>query len=70
MEAFWVLREKYDAMNFPNISFEESLTHSKAKAILANAMCWLLGGTETQLMRLHGLPTPNYPSSITETDGN
>jgi hypothetical protein len=40
--AFKILHEKYEEMNFPNISLEDSISHWKAKQILHNAMAHVL----------------------------
>ena len=67
-DAFWLMRNIYDAMNYPALPLEESLSHWREKSILQNAMCWINGGTETQWMRFRGKLTPQYPSSIEDTD--
>ncbi len=44
MDAFALLRKRYDAMDFPQLPLEQSLGHAEAKRLLHNAMCYLLDG--------------------------
>ena len=43
MRTFWILWAKYNEMNFPNLSLEESISNWKAKEILDHAMGHLRG---------------------------
>jgi hypothetical protein len=66
---FKLMWDLYESMNFPNVSLEESMQASKGKAILHNACQWLLGGSETQLLRLNKVCI-NYPSTIDDDEVN